>query len=378
VLRLTLASAVIVSHAYPLEGHESREFMFRFSRGQVTLGDIAVCGFFVISGFLVTRSALTSSTWRYAWKRFIRIFPGFWACLLVTAFVFAPLMWLYEHGARGGFFTHRDGPVSYLTRNAFTGIQQYGISGLLAGTPYGRQTGVGVFDGSLWTLVYEVACYVALAFGAATILKRRPRATVTVAAAILFYSVDVVRQHTTHRVLSPPLIGPVFPYWLVIFGLCFALGALFEVFRTAIPVHVVLAAVAAVVLTVSLRSGDYFLVGLPALAYLLMWAAVSLPKATRRIGRRNDYSYGVYIYAFPVQMMLVELRIDGPFVVYCMEAFVLTGLLAFASWHLVEKRAMALRHVGLRPAAARIPARRNEDALDVQGTLLPDPPRSGA
>jgi peptidoglycan/LPS O-acetylase OafA/YrhL len=109
-----LASSVIVSHAYVLSGQPEREFVLRFSGGQQGLGGMAVAGFFVVSGFLVTASVRTASPARYAWRRFIRVFPGYWVCLVVTAFVFAPLAWLYERGFTAGFAEAPQGPLDYL------------------------------------------------------------------------------------------------------------------------------------------------------------------------------------------------------------------------------------------------------------------------
>lgn len=359
LIRLVLASSVIVSHAYPLSGAADREFVVRFSGGQESLGGIAVAGFFVVSGFLVSRSALRSSLPRYAWKRFIRIFPGFWVCLIVTAFVFAPLMWLYERGLAHGFAGQSRGPFGYLHANAFIGIRQYGISGLLMNTPYGRDTGSSVFNGSLWTLVYEVACYVALGLLALAVLRRASRIVGVIVAAILYLGVILVwsRHGGGHHSVALPLVGYMDFYWIAIFGFCFALGMLFELFKSSIPIHNGPGVIAATVLVGSLYFGGYLLIGLVALAYLLIWLAVRLPEGTRRIGRRNDYSYGIYIYAFAVQQMLAEVGFAGAWLpLYCAGAFLLTIPLAMLSWHLVESRAMSLRNIS--PPRPRITLRK--------------------
>jgi hypothetical protein len=58
--------------------------------GDATIGRFAVGGFFAISGFLVTGSRLRLPAGAFGWRRFLRVFPGLWVCLLVTAFVLAP------------------------------------------------------------------------------------------------------------------------------------------------------------------------------------------------------------------------------------------------------------------------------------------------
>src|SRR4051812_18089304 len=96
-LRLVLAFLVIVSHSYPLsygmpEGGR-REFTYKWTGGQETLGSIAVDLFFLISGFLITASWLRSkSAQEYLVRRVLRIYPGFICALCFSALV----IWLFS------------------------------------------------------------------------------------------------------------------------------------------------------------------------------------------------------------------------------------------------------------------------------------------
>ncbi len=88
-LRLVLALMVVVGHSYELGGN-GEDPLQRVSG--TTLGELAVNGFFALSGFLVTRSALNSSSmYSYAAKRALRILPGLWVCLLVTGLILFPI-----------------------------------------------------------------------------------------------------------------------------------------------------------------------------------------------------------------------------------------------------------------------------------------------
>ena len=84
---------MILSHSFPLAtGTESTEPFILATHGQTTGGTIAVDLFFVLSGFLITNSFLSSSSvWSYLGKRIRRIYPGFVATMLVGALVVAPL-----------------------------------------------------------------------------------------------------------------------------------------------------------------------------------------------------------------------------------------------------------------------------------------------
>src|ERR1039457_895578 len=90
-LRLILALAVLFSHSITLGLFGSESIL-----GKTTLGTVAVFGFFGISGFLVAGSAARNNVGRYLWQRFLRIFPAFWICLLVTWVVFCTTLWFHK------------------------------------------------------------------------------------------------------------------------------------------------------------------------------------------------------------------------------------------------------------------------------------------
>jgi peptidoglycan/LPS O-acetylase OafA/YrhL len=128
------------------------------------------------------------------------------------------------------------------------------------------------------------------------------------------------------------------------------------------------AAVSLVVLILVGVAGQFVAVGALPLAYLLMWLAVRLP--LHSFGRRFDISYGLYIYAFPVQQMLARADVQRAGVaVFVLASVVLAIPPAFLSWVLVERPAkdwsagwIRRRHAGLplqstaeaAPAAARV------------------------
>ena len=88
---------------------------------------MAVYGFFGISGYLITGSAERNRTGRYLWQRFLPIFPGFWVCLLFTAFFFALLGWLSQpigHCGVSCYLDARQNPFQYVANNVFLKIRQ--------------------------------------------------------------------------------------------------------------------------------------------------------------------------------------------------------------------------------------------------------------
>lgn len=353
-LRLVLATSVLVAHASPL-GYGGTNYGHTLTRNQLELGGFGVYGFFVLSGFLITASGMRFSLPRYGFHRFLRIFPGFWACLLVVALVIAPLVALYERDTLAGFWNHPTGPDDYILDNFFTGIQQYGISGLLGTTPYGEMTGgPSAFNGSLWSLIYELACYVIVALLAWTgVLRGAPRLVVVITGALYALAVfDFVRQlpETNTGPFSRGVIGPIplIGYFDITTAhtlfMLFLAGACLHLFKHRVPMHPAVAVGAAVAFFGSAALGGFSVIGLPAYVYLLVWAACKLPKLFQGVGRKRDYSYGIYIYAFPVQQViaLVGGVKWGP-IVYILLSLAGTLVLAVPSWHLVEKPAMSLK-----------------------------------
>lgn len=114
-LRLLLALAVVAGHAVPL-GFGGGNPGTGVTRGQSDLGTLAVCGFFVISGMLVTRSAVRLPVGRFLWHRALRLLPGLWCCLLVTALVAAPAVARYEGVPVTELFGRADGPWGAVAR----------------------------------------------------------------------------------------------------------------------------------------------------------------------------------------------------------------------------------------------------------------------
>ncbi|GGM55772.1 acyltransferase family protein [Dactylosporangium sucinum] len=381
-LRLLLALAVVFDHAGSL-GFGWEDLGTTLFRGQTNVGTIAVYGFFVISGLLITRSARRTGLVRFAWHRALRILPGLWVCLLVTAFAVAPLVALYERGTLAGFWGGPKGPVQYVTGNWFTGVRQYGIHDLLAETPWGRQIGsTSVFDGALWSLIYETTCYAAVAGLAVTAVLRRARWLVPAAAGVLLgiVAADQLRgwiptgpPSEYYGAVVLPLLGTVSVQWLIHLGALFLIGATIELYRERVPISDQLAAACGVALAVSLLFGGFFITGFPALAYLLVWAAVRMPRRLRRIGATDDYSYGIYIYGFVVQQVLATLGVNAwGYAAYTGISLALTVALAAMSWHLVERRALTLKDLRLpaaprrRPARASRPASRANDSADAE------------
>jgi peptidoglycan/LPS O-acetylase OafA/YrhL len=316
-LRLVLALAVIVSHQWPLGGYGPEPVV-----AGLTPGTWAVAGFFAISGYLIANSRLNMGFPPFLARRVLRIYPGFLVCLLVVALFFAPLSTVLGEGT-----VHWSSAASFVGRNVFLKIEQNSIDATLPNAPYGP-----AWNGSLWTLFYEFVCY--LGIGVLLSTAARWRGPLTVAAWLGCAGAYVAFQHHIGPSGNATLVN------MAELGAVFFAGSVLAVFAGRVPMDWRLGIAAAVVAVAAGQLGWFTLVGSLPAAYLCLWLGIVLP--CQRIGRRTDISYGVYIYAFPVQQTLNLLHVNRlPVGFSVLVSAAVTVPFAFASWFLVEKPALS-------------------------------------
>ena len=315
--------------------------------GRQSLGELALAVFFVSSGFLITRSGLgCRSTGRFLWHRFLRIFPAYWVCLLVSAFVFYPLFQLIKHGAFSA-----DASLAYLRGNwaifHFNGLSIEGvvnfnpptIGRVLNGNPY-----PWTLNGSLWSLPYECACYLVLALFAWAGILRRGRLGIVV----LFGGLWALYAFSC---LDAEYFKECFPYrcfqLFIFLAVYFSAGCVCYLYRASIPASKTLFAAALVLLAVGLCFGSFGLVAPMALSYASLCLAFWLP--IRRFDALGDFSYGTYIYAFPVQQGLALLRVPQQYglAVFLGSTVVITLVLAVLSYRCIEAPSLRWKEVDL-------------------------------
>ena len=319
--RLLMASGVIWQHSWPLTGHRGPDLG--------SLYDVWVDGFFVLSGFLITSSWLRKPQLReYFVARGLRIFPGLWVCLIVVAFVIAPIGVAIQGGSATKLLMST-APIEYVLNNAVLNVYHAGIAGTPRGVPW-----PGVWDGSLWTLIFELFCYIGVAAaGVIGLLGRRWAVPVAFVLAVSWAAV-----------VSYPIYGmQTIPQMCARFAVVFLAGMLVHQFRDVIPASWWLVAVGLVIVVASgLLMPNYRVIAAIPLAYAVIVSGALIHNERLRL--RTDLSYGVYIYAWPTQQFLVMcgLAFLNSYV-FAIIAGVATLALAALSWFLVEKRAMSLK-----------------------------------
>lgn len=338
LLRFAAAFAVLYSHSYAIVlGIGNFEpFVQRIG---YTLAGIAVDVFFITSGFLVTASLLRLDGFKAFFRaRALRIFPALVVMSLLLAFVLGPV---FTSLPTAEYFAHGDVYRFVLKDSTILAGIKMKLPGVFEGL-YFREV-----NGSLWTLPFEVRCYLTVALLWFVALRLRAGAPATFARlatglALLMLAGFWIAHDAGYK------------HWHTfrLFYMFFA-GAAFWMFRERIPMrHGVAAAMAAALALAVAFPRAFFWVYPLTIAYLVLYAAYVPRGWIRGFNRVGDYSYGIYIYAFPVQQVL-KATVPGITPAQMIVAATACTLpLAMLSWHLVEKPMLARKDAAVRKPAS--------------------------
>jgi peptidoglycan/LPS O-acetylase OafA/YrhL len=326
LIRLIAATLVIFSHSYVLAGRVGQEPLAELFG--MDSSHVAVHIFFVISGFLLTASlSERKNLLIYAEGRFLRIFPGLCVAVLFSALVIGGL---FTTLARSDYFARRE-------VWEFIGIN----SALILDKVQLRYTLPGVFpnnpnvNGSLWTLPYEVWLYIAFgALGWIGILNKRAIMNgflLTVLTLFVFSRLSglAAEFQTVHN------FGR--------FSLYFFAGVAMYVNRDFVPLKLLPVILLWLGMWLARGTALHGIITFLALVYSVFWFAYVPAGWIRNYNQLGDYSFGTYIYAFPIQQSIIFVFGAIEPLALCALAIACTLPFAIVSWHLIEKNALGLK-----------------------------------
>jgi len=330
-LRLLAASFVIIGHSsdvllnQPLASDPSK-FLFGFS-----MQSLGVLIFFIISGYLVTASFENKKSWTgFIMGRILRIFPALIVVVLISVFVLGTSLTTLS---LSGYFSH---PLTlqYLQDMTLYRMYYY-LPGVFECNPIG-----GSVNASLWTLPYEFTCYLYIAL--AGILVTVNNKWTSIGLFCIYFISYLVFQIQIDKIVIP-VIGIDFKTFFIPF-LYFLSGSLFYKFRNQISFNFYGLLICAVI-TLLFKLGllhQQFLI--PVITYCVLALAFSNSIKLYYAARHGDFSYGLYLYAFPVQQLIVYFLPFRPDLwIMIVLSFICTLPFAILSWHLIEKKALQLK-----------------------------------
>lgn len=326
LFRLLAAVLVVFQHCYllfPGGGPAARWDVFTLSGyPAMYCGAVAVKIFFFISGLLVTSSLLQKGRVpEFMLARFFRIWPALAAVLVLMAFVAGPL--LTDWNARS--YLTSPGPRAYTLDNLLL-TSNNELPGVFTSAVYKSHEVII----TLWTLRYEVAAYAWLLVFFSLGALRRPWIC---ALLLVFVYADPLLPHP---LLPTSQTGNPHISYL---PCCFVLGACLACWKKRIVLrweYCAAVALAWLFFRHSLLGPHLFL-----LTILLVVLHVSTLPAVLRLRPRADLSYGIYLWGFPVQQVIFPWSASLGFGASFSATLLVTALLAWLSWHGVEKPLIA-------------------------------------
>lgn len=332
-LRLLFASVVILSHSAEIvDGDRSREVLTSIF-GTLTFGILGVDGFFIISGYLITKSLLSSPTlFDYAKRRVLRIYPAFIVCFWLSLLVLAPLV-----GAGLSVF-HPAALARSFVRMAL--LFHPNAKGAFPGMP------LPALNGSMWSIPYEFQCYIfVVLLSAAGFLRGALRYVLLVAVLAAVTIFGIADYRASHSVFGVTIGGSGYLYLQTV--PMFLAGTLYLLFQRHVIYDHALAAAAAVLLIICLFFQPLVAFALAVFGgYLIFWFALHCPVLPiSRFTNKTDLSYGIYLYAWPIQSTIAFFtdRTINPWALSAV-TLALASAAAWVSWTLIEKPALALAH----------------------------------
>ncbi len=331
-LRFIAAVMVIFSHSFVLSGKSPDPLSVVF----LNITTHAVAIFFIISGYLITKSWFNSSSIKeFVKKRFLRIYPAF-----VIAIIFSIIIGYFgktKNLSITQFFFANETKQFFLNNLTVFKINYY-LPSSFANNPY-----PGAVNGSLWTIPLEVLMYIMLIILGKIKFLKYPLIILLSSFSVFILNLLLLKNTS----LLPKVILLYFPTAeLVYFSFYFLMGSFFAIIKKANFLNwntsifsILLFCGLSIILPV-----NYCVIGL--LPLLIIWLGENtwLAKYLTNWLNGNDISYGLYLYAFPIQQLIVFLS-NGtikPLPLF-LSSFAITSIFAYLSWCFIEKPCLSLK-----------------------------------
>ena len=312
LMRHFAAVLVLYSHQFALHG--SVEPIYPFWD---TYGFVAVAIFFSISGYFMPSSFKRSGNFiEFSKRRLRRLLPAMVVCSFLMTYVLGAI---YTSGTKWDYFTSNFALVTFLKYSIFLG---QAIPGVFANYIYPN-----AMNGSLWTLPIECVCYIAI--GVALSFSQSWKVILALFAGSILGTASLVHTGTGFAFYGVPL------NYLCMFGICFSGGALLSVTReTWYPNKWLLLMFGIAGMFLMPGKLEYSVLG--TLGITIVVAIIGESFSEKLINGKFDISYGVYIYGFPIQQIVIN-EITHRFWLGMAISLVLALAAGYLSYRFVEK-----------------------------------------
>jgi len=329
LIRLLASYAVLFAHSFALStGQAGKDPITKaiYVWWKQGLGTVAVVIFFIISGFLVSASYIhRNNLFAFAEARFLRIFPALFFAVIFCAFIVGPWVTILP---LGDYLYHSD-TWSFVLHNItlFDGIH-FRLPGVFLENPWS-----GGVNGSLWTLPIELYMYcMVMLMGVLGVFKYR--ILFNAVTVLLCFSLLALQQGWINvNIVFVKHAGLVMAY---------IAGIFFYVNREFIPLNMAMLTLTVAAIFLSHETMAWPIVQVFGFAYIVLFVSLHPAVKLPNIDKWGDYSYGLYIYAFPVQQLVVKYITISPIKLFIYSTLI-TFPLAILSWKYIESPVLKLK-----------------------------------
>lgn len=332
-IQVLAALLVIYNHSFYLGQGEGGDILYGLLNGRWQFGTLSVACFFILSGFFCSQSYLRgNSFFQYVKKRIIRIFPAMILVIIFCVFIMGPLVTTYSV---------KDYFLSAETWNYLTGIWPYPLKWNLPGV-FETNAYSSSVNGSIWTIPYQLIMYMVLGLMGICGLLRKKNFVFGCFMMTIFVNLC---QNTLFADVNDYFLTLPIKDWCYL-SIYFMAGVAANAFADQIILSRVNAVIALIVLAFAWYGGEYIISTSILGTYLLLYLGYSDKLKLKFLKPVSSLSYGIYVFAWPIQQLLVWLW-GGRMNAYLntILAIPISIIFAWISWVLVEKRMMRLRNV---------------------------------
>lgn len=335
LLRFIAATLVMFSHSYLVTGNFQREPLVRLTGDFLDLGKLGVRIFFTISGYLITKSMFRqSSLSSFVWARFLRIFPGLLATSLFCAFVIGPIcttLPAHEYFASGK-------PYNFVWLLTTLHVFNNYLPGVFLSNPFPN-----LVNSPIWTLQAELMMYIlVLVIGVLLLIWKRQFKKIFISVPVLLAVFILCKGFMP----LPQWYEGHFYSWAILFLLGMCSYLLRSKILLNIPLFVIMVLVLGALFHFQSLFKEYFLD--VTLVYGILIFVYHPQLQVNSFHKLGDFSYGLYIYAFPIQQMLILKLPELKPLLHFTLSFPLALTLAIFSWYFIESPALKLKHLKLK------------------------------
>lgn len=325
-MRLSLAIGVMLAHSVTIAGGKEAFLPINPYINKIFLS-LLIPMFFCLSGFLVARSLNSVSLPVFVGLRFLRIFPALVVEVTLSALILGTILTKFD------LLTYFTSGQFYEYFQNLIGIVKFQLPGVFHENPLPK-----IVNGSLWTVPFELQCYIALtllaAIGIAKYWQAMLAALASMTAYNLWFDTAVQMKAIDGRMLV----------------LYFLAGVTFYLMRKLIPLSIAIF-IACVALSSWLflsplfyEFNFYYFAPIPVAYCTVYLGLLTPPKAP--IIFSGDYSYGMYLYAFPIQQTVALALAGTGWLTWYYDfgiSLIIVSCFAAFSWFAIERPILRLK-----------------------------------